>query len=331
MEKKALAGPQSAPHPGPPQEPTLLRRLMEPIRQHLENPNTTEVVVNRPGEVGVEANGAWSWHSYPELSFDRLDAIGILAAMLTNRDVDGSQPLCTSTLPGGERIQICRPAATASGIISLTIRKPAKHARKISDPDFNKLFDAARSRAPKAVALKELVALRKVGDMEAFFRLARKERMTVGICGRTGSGKTDLAKRLLQETPLERRIVTIEDTPETGGVGPSNMVNLFYGDGRAKLSPVDCLNAALRMRPDEIHLSEVRGAEAFAFLRAVMAGHPGSITTWHAEEGKEIEALVAMVKQHEAGRSLDDVEGRIRTFMDIIVWCDRNENGFVAP
>jgi type IV secretion system protein VirB11 len=85
------------------------------------------------------------------------------------------------------------------------------------------------------------------------------------------------------------------------------------------------------MRPDEIHLSEIRGPEAFAFLRGVGAGHPGSITTWHAEEGEEIPAMVAMVKQHEAGRSLDDVEKRIRTFVDIVVWCDRGEDGFRAP
>lgn len=89
--------------------------------------------------------------------------------------------------------------------------------------------------------------------------------------------------------------------------------------------------AALRMRPDEIHLAEIRGAEGFAFLRAVGAGHPGSLTTWHADEGQEITALVAMVKQHEAGRALDDVAERIRAFVDIIAWCSRGDDGFKAP
>ena len=134
--------------------------------------------------------------------------------------------------------------------------------------------------------------------------------------------------RLLQLTAPDVRVVTVEDNPETRGLGPRNTVNLFYGDSRAKLTAEAAVQAALRMRPDEIHLAEIRGAEAFAFLRAVAAGHPGSITTWHADEGKEIAALVAMVKQHEAGRALDDVEERIRAFVDIIVWCDRNENGF---
>jgi type IV secretion system protein VirB11 len=37
------------------------------------------------------------------------------------------------------------------------------------------------------------------------------------------------------------------------------------------------------MRPDRILLGELRGDEAFAFLRAVNTGHPGSMTTSHAD------------------------------------------------
>jgi type IV secretion system protein VirB11 len=43
------------------------------------------------------------------------------------------------------------------------------------------------------------------------------------------------------------------------------------------------LQASLRMRPDCIILGELRGTEAFAFLRAVNSGHPGSVTTVHAD------------------------------------------------
>jgi type IV secretion system protein VirB11 len=289
-------------------------------------------VVNKPGEIGVEQAGQWSWFDRPALTFNVLDAIGILAAAMTSREVDSVQPLCTSTLPGGERIQICRPPATLPDRISLTIRKPATFARTADDPDFVPLFSAANSTlSRRAKADEDLIALKRAGDWRAFWGLARQVRKTIGITGRTGSGKTDVAKRLLQLTAPEVRIVTIEDNPETQGLGPPNTVNLFYGDSRARLTAEAAVQAALRMRPDEIHLAEIRGAEAFAFLRAVAAGHPGSITTWHADEGKEIAALVAMVKQHEAGRSLDDVEARIRAFVDIIVWCDRNEYGFSAP
>ena len=41
--------------------------------------------------------------------------------------------------------------------------------------------------------------------------------------------------------------------------------------------------AALRMRPDRIILGELRGVEALTFLRAVNTGHPGSMTSIHAD------------------------------------------------
>lgn len=302
------------------------------IQPFLDDPRTTEVVVNKPYEIGVEQDGKWSWYERSTLTFNMLDAIGILAAAMTSREVDSTQPLCTSTLPGGERIQICRPPATLPDRISLTIRKPATFARTADDPDFVPLFSPTRSTLSRSAQIdRELIVLKRAGDWRSFWGLARRSRKTIGITGMTGSGKTDVAKRLIQLTGSEIRIVTIEDNPETKNLGPRNTVNLFYGDSRAKLTAEMAVYAALRMRPDEIHLAEVRGAEAFAFLRAVAAGHPGSITTWHAGEGMEVSALVAMVKQHEAGRALVDVEERIRTFVDIIVWCTRGEDGFSAP
>jgi len=53
--------------------------------------------------------------------------------------------------------------------------------------------------------------------------------------------------------------------------------------GEADVSAEDLLIAALRMRPDRIILGEVRGSEALTFLRAVNTGHPGSISTIHAD------------------------------------------------
>lgn len=182
----------------------------------------------------------------------------------------------------------------------------------------------------------QLIELRRAGNWRDLVKLARKERKTIGIAGMTGSGKTDLAKRLLQLTDPGTRIVTIESDAETADYGPHNTVNLFFGDSRANVTPVQAVDASLRMRPDEIHLGEIRGAEGFAYLRALAAGHPGGITTWHADEGQEITALIALVKEHEAGRALDDVEKRIRTFIDIILWCDRirlpdGSKQFVVP
>ena len=37
---------------------TTLRHLLAPIQDLLDDPETTEIVVQRPGEVGIEQDGA---------------------------------------------------------------------------------------------------------------------------------------------------------------------------------------------------------------------------------------------------------------------------------
>jgi type IV secretion system protein VirB11 len=300
---------------------TLLRSF-EPFSS---DPMVTEIVVNRPGEIGVERAGEWSWHERDALSFDILDAIAILSAYRANKDVDPTRPLCSCVLPNELRMFIARPPATLDGKISLTMRKPAVVDRSVHDDDFEWLFSEANApKTHKAQLDAELVRLRHAGEWRRLVLLARKHRKTIGIAGRTGSGKTDLAKRLMRITDPDIRLITIESDPETARSGPRNTVNLLFGDSRSGITPEQCVDASLRMRPDEIHLGEIRGAEGFAYLRALAAGHPGGITTWHADEGEEITALKALVKQHEAGRALDDVEKRIKTFIDVIFWCDRS-------
>jgi type IV secretion system protein VirB11 len=313
---------------------TSLRQMLQPIVRALNDEAVTEVVINRPGEVGVEREGKWHWLAVPEFTTDRLDAIAILAAAMTSRDVDSDHPYCNSTLPDGQRIQIALPPATLPGVISLTIRKPSARARRLDDDDFLDLFSATNI-GPAASTLHdaELCRLLQARDFRAFFRLARQARKTICATGKTGSGKTEFLRRLMQETREADRIVTIESDPEFGHLGPRNRVNLFYNEQHPAMAAEDVVKASLRMRPDEIWFQEVRGAEAFALLRAWAAGHRGGGTTWHADEGQEIEALTLMVSQHPAAQAFpeDRITDFCRQFIDIIVWCDRGEDGFRAP
>ena len=307
-----------------------LMHLITPFAPFLADPNTTEVVVNIAGEFGVECNGKWSWHTNETLTYDRLDAIGILAAYDTAQELSPDQPLCATTLPGGERLQVCRPPATLPGVISLTIRKPSERVMRIDDEDFPALFSETNTgRSRRSRADEELAALHAAKDWRGFFRLAIREKKTIGVCGSVGSGKTTLLKRLLREIPEEARVVTIEDTAEFGAAGPRNRVNLFYGDGRAGLTAEQVLKASLRMRPDRLLFQEIRGPEAFGFLRGLATGHSGA-TSWHAEEGHEWDALALMLRQHEAGRAIPDADMRrhMEQFIDIIAYCVRTEAEF---
>ncbi len=309
----------------------VLSSLIEPFAPFLADPQTTEICVNRCGEFLVEA-GTWTVHTDSSLTYDRLDAIGILAAYAGGQDFGQSQPLCGANLPGGERLQACRPPATPNGVISLTIRRPSEKEMRLDDPDFFGLFEhtnAGQSRGNRADD--DLRRLHQAKDWRAFFRLAMHERKTIGVCGHVGSGKTTLLKRLLREIPSTERVVTIEDASEFGNAGPDNKVKLFWGKDRAGLMMEDCLAAALRMRPDRTIVQEIRGADSFGFLRSLVV-FPGA-TSWHAEEGQEFDALELMVKQHPAGAMIPDAALRayLRSYIDIIAFCARDGNSYTVP
>lgn len=313
----------------------VLLTMLRPFSRALDDPRVTEIVVNRCGEFGVETAGKWSWHDAPTLTFERLDQIGILAASMTGQDFDPEHPLCVSTLPDGERVQICRPSATEQGTIAMCIRRPSSVQRTIDDADFEKLFMDQRVQTKQVhdAMLEDFKHRRKWAE---FFRLAVQKRKNIAITGPTGSGKTDIVKRLLHEIPEHERLISIEDAPELNRLRHRNRVALYHTSGAgtvAKLTATDLVKAALRMRPDRIILAECRDGDAFSFLRVLALGHPGSMTTWHAERGEAFEALGLMVRQHPAGVSLppDIIDKMVRQNLDIVVWCAKDVDVYTAP
>ncbi|WP_239479506.1 P-type DNA transfer ATPase VirB11 [Lichenicola cladoniae] len=310
-----------------------LRLLLAPIAADLADDAVTEVVINRPGEVGIERRGGWTWRDVPELTFDRLDGIAVLCAAMSSQDVGPDRPLCGSMLPDGQRVQICRPPAVEAGTVSLTIRRPNSFSPSLAVLESGGLFahtmDAQRRPHP---ADDELCELHRARDWRRFFALAVRSRKTMLASGDTGSGKTTVAKALIQEIPDDERLVTIEDAAEFN-LARRNVVPLFYskGDqGLAKVRSEELIEAALRMRPDRVLMQELRDGAAFSFIRGVAAGHPGSITTLHAGSAAgAFDALRLMVKQHEAGRHLADPDVRafLRQLVDVVIHCEKRRDG----
>jgi type IV secretion system protein VirB11 len=85
------------------------------------------------------------------------------------------------------------------------------------------------------------------------------------------------------------------------------------------------------MRPDRILLQELRDGTAFFYLRNVNSGHPGSITTIHADSAAlAFEQLTLLVKESEGGRDLarDDIRALLHLLVDIVVQMKRVDGRF---
>jgi type IV secretion system protein VirB11 len=310
----------------------VLEHYLAPLKPWLAPQDVTELVVNRPGELGVERAGVWSWIECPELRNEWLRPLAIAAAAFTTQDVSEAQPICSTILPDGERCQIVLPPAAEH--VSLTLRKPSRATLQLRDLEAAGMFSSvADGRESLSDLDSRLTALRQAGDWPAFFRTAVEGRRNIVVSGATGSGKTTFAKALVQLIPREERLLTIEDTREL--VTPQrNAVHLLYskeGQGLAQVGPRQLLECALRMRPDRILLQELRDASAFFYLRSVSSGHPGSITTVHADSAAlAFEQLTLLVLESEAGRALSraDIRTLLLQLVDIVVQMRREGGHF---
>jgi len=296
-----------------------LHHLLKPIRHWLDDPTTEEIAINRPGEAFIRQRGVFTQYDVP-LTYDDLEDVSILAGALRQQDVGPRSPLCATELPGGERLQICLPPSVPNGTVSLTIRRPGNSVSALSD--VSKRYQTARWNRWHARGEtetrhnEETLAFFDRGDIEGFFGACVRNRLTMLLCGATGSGKTTMGKTLISAIPTRERLITIEDTLELV-IPHDNHVRLLYsksGIGLGGVTAEALLQASLRMRPDRILLGEMRDDAAWTYLNEVVSGHPGSISTIHgANPVQGFKKLFSLIKGTAQGAALED-----KTLVDML-------------
>jgi len=144
---------------------------------------------------------------------------------------------------------------------------------------------AVRKPADVLYRLGDYVAARIMSGTQArVLGASVRERKNILVVGGTSSGKTTLVNALLAEiAELAERVVILEDTRELK-CAAADCVSLRTKPGVATLA--DLVRSTLRLRPDRIVVGEVRGPEALDMLKAWNTGHPGGVTTVHANSAQ---------------------------------------------
>ncbi|WP_114226602.1 MULTISPECIES: P-type DNA transfer ATPase VirB11 [Sphingomonas] len=304
----------------------FLRACLAPFAELLARADVTDIYVNRPHEVWIETlGGTIELQENAQLSPAMLKRFARQIAALTHQGINREHPLLSSSLPDGSRVQIVAPPATR-GPLALAIRRHLPAALSLREFEQQGLFNECSVDGIKDRKLTTLDDLLRAGQVGAALSHAVTSRCNILIAGGTSTGKTTFLNALLREIPSEERLLFIEDTPELSCDHP-NQVGLIAvrGElGEAKVGADDLLAASLRMRPDRIILGELRGAEAFTFLRAINSGHPGSLTTIHADSPEgAIEQLVLLVLQAGTTLSRSDVRHYVLSTIDVFVQLER--------
>ena len=309
-----------------------VRELMRPFARLLDDPCVTELVINRPQRALTENALGWHGHDCQDLDFDRLMSFAVAVATLTNQEISSQYPLLSALLPNDARIQIVVPPVVPSRTVSVTIRRPSSDEKTLDACRDEGLFgetvwhrpDGLDSTLPALRAEdRKLVQCLEDHDWGTFFDRAVKDRFNIVVVGNTGSGKTSFMKTLCRSIPTTERIVTIEDVRELFIRHIENCVHLLYskgGHGHARVTPADLIASAMRMRPDRVLLAELRGAEAYDFLKLLTTGHAGSITSYHAPNATvAIERFALMAKEHPEASAWDDAALKRLLFLTVDV------------
>jgi type IV secretion system protein VirB11 len=307
-----------------------LEAYLRPLAAWLERGDVTDILINAPGEVWVETLGGEAQrHAAPELTDQALWRLAAQIAAAVHQGVNREHPLLAATLPDGARVQVIAPPATR-GSMAIAIRKHVVSDLGLDDYAADGAFAHVRSVGLDQENSDDAVlrAALQAGDIAGFLRGAVLARKNIVISGGTSTGKTTFLNALVKEIPPQERLVVIEDTPEVR-LEHANSVGLIAvrGElGEARVAVEDLLQASLRMRPDRIILGELRGAEAYSFLRAVNSGHPGSITTVHADSPRAaVDQIALMVLQGGANLSRGEIVDYVQGVVDVAVQLSRRD------
>lgn len=167
--------------------------------------------------------------------------------------------------------------------------------------------------------------------MAAFLATAVRCRANIILSGGTGSGKTSLLSALVRELPAGERLVTIEDTAELK-LDRSHVVAMEARppnlEGKGEITIRTLIRNALRMRPDRIIVGEVRGEEAFDMLQAMNTGHPGSMTTLHANNPADaLGRLEQMVVMAGTRMTMDAIRDQLASTVHLVVQLQHQGDG----
>lgn len=281
-----------------------LRRL-DILQIFVEDSSVTEIMINGTEHIFIEQNGRLK---ELDIGFDSMEKLQDVIQQIVagcNRVVNEASPIVDARLPDGSRVNIVMNPVALNGPI-VTIRRFPE----------------------KPITMDWLIRNSSISQEAAeFLKKLVKAGYNIFISGGTGSGKTTFLNALSQFIPPEERVITIEDSAELQLLGLPNLVRLETRNGNVEgckeIGIRELIRSSLRMRPNRIIVGEVRGAEAVDMLQCLNTGHDGSMSTGHANSGRDMLARLENMVLMGMELPLTAIRQQIASGIDIMVHLGR--------
>ena len=242
------------------------RNNFGPLQNMMDDPAIEEIWINSPNRIFIAKSGI-SQLTNIVMTFDEVRGLIERLLMWGGRRLDLSHPFVDARLPDGSRLHVAIPEITASHW-AINIRKHLVRGKSLT----------------------ELAALGVMDQrIRDFLQNAVTNGLNILVSGSTQAGKTTLLNALVSAVPLKSRVITIEEVFELKPRLPDCVAlqtrppNL-QGEGEIPLRRL--IKEALRMRPSQLIVGEIREAESLDLLIALNSGLPG-MATIHANSAKD--------------------------------------------
>ena len=288
---------------------STVAHYLAPIREYLDDPSVTEVMINHADEIFIEKDGQLHRTDVRFRDREAYEAAVNNILQFTGKSLSDEQPLVDSRLPDGSRVHVAKEPCARHGMV-MTIRKFGKANLDIDWlVEIGSLTEQARQ----------------------YLRIAVRAERNLLVAGGTSSGKTSLLNALSSYVPDGQRIVVIEDSAELQ-LQQAHVISLEsrapdrYGRGQVAIR--ELFHSSLRLRPDRIIIGEVRGGEALDMIQAMTSGHGGSMGTLHANNPPDaLNRLETLALMSQVELPLHALRAQISSAIDVVVQMSRQIGG----
>ncbi|MGM0518382.1 MAG: CpaF family protein [Campylobacterota bacterium] len=271
-----------------------------------------DVIINTKDYVDIIYKGRTEQTPFTFRSEEELRKVIDKMLAENNRKTDEAHPIISSKLNDGSRVEVQIPPIAANGGSCVTIRK------------FNEI----------PLLLEMLIDSGQIDMKMAYFLVkASKGKCNIIVSGGTSSGKTTFLNAITRFVDGNEQLMVIEDTKEMQPQMPCHSIRQYEArmeneEGKGAISLDYLLRSALRSSPRRIVVGECRGPEIVVMLNAMNTGHPGSMTTVHADNTKE--ALVRVENMYLEARpsaNINFIRTQIVSAIDLIIQLVRFPDG----